>query len=240
MIIKNISPYPKILKDLGNKHLMPGEEYDLSNFGQKERDNCYELQESFRKGELICIGMGQQESIEASARLRIARARVLQDNPQQPLIEVQRGRRVSSNIIPSKLNEVSGSLNDGEEQQKSPVLGNFHNKNMPRRPVVKTFDKPLGAIEKDQHGAVIVRPSSSSSKVEVSPVDLIGLSKPSTSSITPDRIREIWSLKCISFRTNGQKCKRWAAKNSQYCINHMPAEEKERRKKEKRQQFFGD
>lgn len=238
MIVKNICPYPKVLKDLGNKHLMPGEECDLSSFTQKERDNCVELQEGFRKGELICIGMNPKEPLDHNARLRIARARILQNGPPQPLMEVPKAQRISSREI-SKLDLVTNpSEKNQEDLEELPERPKFTDR-ASKRPVPSIFDQPTGIMERDQWGRMVVRPlpvSKPTPKSEPQP-EFTPDKRP---TITPDRIREIMAQKCISYRTDGKKCKRWAVNGSEYCITHMPAEEREKYKQQKKQQFFKD
>jgi hypothetical protein len=233
VIIKNISPYPKTLKGLG-KQLMPGDECDLSGFPQKARDDCEELQEGFRKGELICIGMGHQD---VDAKMRTARARAMQNGPPQPLIEVQRGQRIPPSRI-SKLDEVRNPT-ARDENHEEPLISrpSLGVKPPSRRPIPKMFDKPTGAMERDEHGAMTIRPLP---KKEVLPTlrpEPIEKKK-SSPTITPERIREIMAQTCISFRTNGQKCRRWAVHGYEYCTAHMPKELMEKHKKEKKDQFF--
>ena len=65
---------------------MPGEQADLSQYSQQERDDCAPLQEAFRKGELICIGMGYKGNPEK--RLEEAKERILKTQAHQPLVPV--------------------------------------------------------------------------------------------------------------------------------------------------------
>ena len=235
MIVKNISPYLVKLPGLGNKNLMPGEESDLSSFTQKQKDDCVELQEGFRRGELICVGVGQNQQ-DPDARLRMARARI-QSGQSQPLIEVQRGRRPSA----SRLDEVTNPTLQDEIMEETPAFS--PPKSVPivqRRPVPKLFQEPMGIMEKDKHGNLVVRPVPPPyhRKEVAEPAVVIPKFNEDSPRITPERIKEIWAQKCISYRTNGQKCKRWATKGSEYCEQHMPAEQKEQRKKSKKQDFF--
>jgi hypothetical protein len=240
MIVKNISPYPKTFKGLGNKQLMPGEECDFSSFSQKERDNCEDLQEGFRKGELICIGIGHQDTKNLDGKMRMARARAAQVGALQPLIEVQRGQRISPNRV-SKLDEVRNPTSRDENREEPPISSPFSGVkplSRPVRPTPKIFDKPTGVIERNSSGITTIRPLQTP-QVEVLPtLRPEPVKEKSPPIITPDRVREIWAQRCISFRTNGQKCRRWAARGSTYCTAHMPEEERKRRKQDIKAAFF--
>jgi hypothetical protein len=234
LIVKNISPYPVKLTGLGNKTLMPGEESDLSSFTQHQKDNCVELQEGFRRGELICIGIGRQNQQEPDAHLRIARARI-QENQPQPLIEVPRGRRIPNSLLdqvtnPTIQDETTEETSAFPPPKPPPIVN--------RRPVPKIFQEPTGIMENDRRGNLVVRPVPPPKPREEAAEPSKVVPKTDSPKITPERIKEIWAQRCISFRTNGQKCRRWATKESEYCEQHMPAEEKERRKKSKKQDFF--
>jgi len=221
---------------LGNKNLLPGEECDLSSFTQKEKDDCVELQDGFRCGELICIGIGHQDRQDVDTHLRMARARI-RNGQSQPLIEVQRGRRPSASLLdevvnPTMRNEIVEETPTFSSPKPPPIVQ--------RRPSPRLFQEPTGIMEVDSQGCVVMRPVTPLKPKEEKVKPVVAVSNPKADSprVTPERIKEIWAQKCISYRTNGQKCKRWATTNSEYCEHHMPAEEKERRKKLKKQDFF--
>jgi len=87
MIVKNISITIQEFPGLGGLRLMPGEQQDISNFSQRERDNSYELQEAFRKGDLICIGVGKSDRPDIDPKMRVARARFMEKIEEQPLLD---------------------------------------------------------------------------------------------------------------------------------------------------------
>lgn len=224
MIIKNISPYPKRLDDLG-KYLMPGEQCDLSEFTQKQRDDCVVLQEAFRKGEFICVGVGHQNNPDA--RLRAARARILANGPAQPLLPILGEEKDPRLEAPTH--------NRAEHITEEKTLYRQSHDERPKAPT--TVERITGAITKDALGVISVIPTSVPKKEPESVRPAIELEFP---TVTPERIREIMAQKCISFRTNGKKCKRWAVKGYEYCINHMPKKLLEQYKAQKKQQFFRD
>ena len=223
MIVKNICPFPKHLRSLGDKYLMPGEECDLSNFTQKERDSCVELQESFRKGEFICIGMGQQGR---QARLEAARTRALNSGPAQPLIPVVSGARVT----------------DGDEEEVQILDKPEDNRDDPRyyrspniQEVEPVTRAPTSIIEVNKQGMISVQPlptPRSEPKSEPEPLQI------ETPTITSERIQEIMAQRCISFRSNGKKCKRWSVKGYEYCISHLPKKLSKEYKEKKKKDFF--
>lgn len=73
--------------ELNNLQLMPGEQQDISQFSQKERDNCFALQDAFRKAEVICIGIGQHDRPDVDAKMRLARARYMQKAEDEPILD---------------------------------------------------------------------------------------------------------------------------------------------------------
>lgn len=224
MIIKNISPYPKRLDDLG-KYLMPGEQCDLGEFTTKQLEECFSLQEAFRKGELLNIGVSGP--VNPDARLRAARSRILANGPAQPLIPVLGEEK------DPRFESPTHNRADHVEPEETHYR-QFHDER-PEHPT--TVGRPTGIISKDALGIVSVTPVFTP-PVEPEPVrPAIELEFP---TITPERIREIMSQRCISFRTNGKKCKRWAVKGYEYCINHMPKKLREEYKSQKKQQFFHD
>ncbi len=218
MIVKNISPYPRPLTGLGDAFLMPGEQADLSQYSQQERDDCVPLQEAFRKGELICIGMGYKGNPEK--RLEEAKERILKTQAHQPLVPV---------LAEDQLFEF-----DPASPSKAEHLEPIYDSKRPEPP--KIVDEFRGFITKDERGVVAIhsfpeRPQRS----EPEPTQIV---LPEQPTITPERIREIMSQRCISFRTNSKKCKRWAVKGYEYCVNHMPKKMLEEYKAKKKQQFF--
>lgn len=221
MIIKNIAPYLKQLPSLG-KQLMPGEECDLSEFTQKQRDNCVELQEGFRKGEFVCIGIGQRDR-NPQARLREAKARLLHQG-EQPLIEVERGRR------PAEPEPQRADISEVTPVYETP-------RPRPTSSTKPTMKIPEGIMEQNEQGGISYRPLSRSTPELESEPEPANVESP---TITPDRIRQIMSQRCISFKSNGRKCRAWAVRGYEYCITHMPEELKREYKKQKKQQFFGE
>jgi hypothetical protein len=221
MIIKNISPYPKRINDLG-KYLMPGEQCDLSEFTQKQRDDSHALQEAFRKGEFICIGMGTQSP---DARLRAARARILANGPAQPLLPVL-------GEDPDPRFEAPTHNRAEHVEMKETHYRQLHDER-PQHPT--TINRPTGMITKDALGIVSVTPVFTPPKEPESTRPAIEIEFP---TITPERIREIQSQRCISFRTNGKKCKRWTIKGYEYCASHLPKKLLKEYKEKKKKNFF--
>lgn len=219
MIIKNISPYPRQLTGLGDSFLMPGEQVDLSQYSQQDRDDCVPLQEAFRKGELICIGVGRQGAPEQ--RLEQARERILSRGADQPLVPVFGNDR--------RLFEFDATGANPDERLE-PV---YQSERPEPVPVIERVD---GIVTRDEQGVVAVHPfPEMTRRTEPEPIEVI---LPEQPTITPERIREIMSQRCISFRTNGQKCKRWAIRGYEYCVNHLPKDLMKEYKEKKKQHFF--
>lgn len=197
---------------------MPGEQADLGGYSQQERDDCVSLQEAFRKGELICIGMGVGNR---GKRLENARHRVLN---QQPLVPVF-----------SDESESSFSPNPVEYETLEPEMEDFHPQNIRSNPV-EIVDKFEGMMTMDESGVMAIHnlpdPFKRAAPEPANPV------LPEQPTITPERIREIMNQRCISFRNNGKKCKRWSVTGYEYCIDHMPEKMREEYKAKKKQNFF--
>jgi hypothetical protein len=225
MIIKNICPYPKQLKTLGNLYLMPGEQADISKFTQEERNSCIELQEGFRKGEFICVGVGQNEGHDVSARLRLARSRVLEKGAKQPLVVAEARDRLEHGE--------AKSLSRSEHLEKVPPKYKYRDEQ--KRPETRT-GSPTGMVGHDR-GVTFVTPLDAPRPQRPQPPP----AQPSprqTPIITPERAQEILSRICISTRNNGKKCRRSAVTGYEYCMNHMPKEILEEYKRRKKDAFF--
>lgn len=87
MIVKNISATIQSFSELDGLQLLPGAQQDISSFSQKQRDNCFDLQDAFRKGELICIGVGVHDRPDVDPKMRVARARFMEKLENDPLID---------------------------------------------------------------------------------------------------------------------------------------------------------
>lgn len=226
MIVKNICPYPKQLKSLGNLYLMPGEQHDISTFSQKERDGCIELQECFRKGELICVGVGKEDRGEIDSKLRIARSRVLEKGARQPLMPIESFYVVEPvEAMPSHnkgdyIDQQKPQYRYGEERQETQIV-----------------DKPQGII-KQYRGVTYIEPIIASKITPSVPLSSSLSSSIENPTITPERMRQIQSQTCISFCNNGKKCKRRALTGYEYCVTHLPKEQMAQYKAKRKEMFF--
>lgn len=205
MIIKNISPVIKAFPELNNLQLMPGEQQDISQFSQKERDNCFVLQDAFRKAEVICIGIGQHDRPDVDVKMRLARARYMQKAEDEPVldrewedeevyIEERTGVKIIQNPAPATITQNVHGVTE-----------------------VHYFEPPVKSHTPE--------PSSSTFPTE-------------HPTLTPERVREILSKKCIGTKTNGRACKRWACKGFEYCVIHMPEDLRKKYKQMKKEEFF--
>ena len=236
MIIKNISPHPKSLVNL-NKFLMPGDECDIGEFTQKQRDDCVELQEGFRKGELVCIGFGHRANYNPRVRLQAAKERIQKGGATQPLVPVMGGDRTIFNVSEEMNQTRAVSPDKAQYIERKPAT--YRNSEIKRPDPPQMTEGPIGIIEKDERGIFTVKPLPTKQQLEPK-LELNPTSSVKSPTITSDRIREIMAQRCISFCTNGSKCKRWTVTGYEYCIQHMPKKLLEDYKNKKKQQFFKD
>ena len=201
---------------------MPGEQVDLGGYSRKEQEGCIPLQEALRKGEFICIGLGIGHR---EKRLEDAKRRILRSQAQQPLVPVF-SEESEPDFDPA-------SVSRAETIQ--PVIERFHYHETRPNPV-ETVDKFEGMITMDESGIMAIHnfpaPFQRAKPDPTKPV------LPEQPTITPERIREIMSQRCISFRTNGKKCKRWAVLGYEHCVDHMPKKTRQEYKAKKKQGFF--
>jgi len=202
---------------------MPGEQHDISTFSQKERDGCIELQESFRKGELICVGIGKEDRGEIDSKLRIARARVLEKGARQPLMPVESFYEVEpAEALPSH------SKGEYIEQEK-PQYRYGEERRAPQ-----IVEKPQGIV-KQHRGITYIEPIGGAKLAPPPPSLPPPIENP---TITPERMRQIMAQTCISVCNNGKKCKRRAMIGYEHCATHLPKERMAEYKAKKKEMFF--
>jgi len=202
---------------------MPGEQHDISTFSQKERDSCVELQESFRKGELICVGIGKEDHGAVDSKLRVARARVLEKCARQPLMPIESfyegepAETLSSHNKAEYIGSGKPQYRYGEERREPQIV-----------------DKPQGIV-KQHRGITYIEPIGGAKTVSPPSLPPSPIENP---TITPERIRQIMSQTCISVCNNGKKCKRRAMIGYEHCATHLPKEQMAAYKAKKKEMFF--
>ena len=231
MIIKNIAPYPKEVKAL-KISLLPGQESDISQFSPKERQDCFELQEAFRKGEFICIGVGQHDRESPSVEARAQRAFSQGTHGRQPLAAYK------TSGPPGPLKREFDDLSEPRPVSREVPVEQALRYHRDKRGV-KCIDKMSGIIERDARGITSIRsvepiptlPKATKPPVEEPPVPLPTISR--------ERARElIMSSRCVGICSNGRQCKRRPVTGYEYCVLHMPKELQEEYKRQKQQAFL--
>lgn len=240
MIIKNISPYPKAIGGLNIK-LMPGQEVDISKFEQKQRDECFDLQEGFRKGELVCIGIGRQDKGNLTHEQRAQRAFANGSRPNQNTIRVERTFKMDVMDEWEQPHAAAAAEQPLTTEYKSTTRYG-HNK----RPKVEEIEQIDGIVEISPQGGAVVRsfdkgpppPPMAGKRKEHIPVELRPIEH---KEISKERARELLrASQCISFCKNGRRCRSRPVTGYEYCFRHMPEDVEKEYKEKKKQAFFKD
>lgn len=227
MIIKNIAPYSKEIKSI-KLYLMPGQEADISEYSAKQRQDCFELQEAFRKGEFICVGVGRNDRAAPSTEARAKSAFSQGAHGAQPYI------KITPEYIPSL--EGSETIHRRYEASDEDKVASTVKYGRRERKETQQATRPDGILERDPHGVVGIRPieripTLPKNREEPKPVEL--------PTITRERAREIITAsQCIGIGSSGHRCKRRPVTGYEYCIMHMPKNVREEYRNKKTRSFF--
>lgn len=236
MIVKNISPIPITLSGLG-RSLMPGEQADLSEYDQKKRDECFELQDAFRKGDMICVGVGVHDRTPPDAQTKVYRA--YKHSPNDPQVEIQAVFKPSL--------DGSEVIHRRYEPEK-PEIERVYKYDHQDRPIQHEFEpSSRDIVTVDQHGITTLDPVAfviPDSTIVPQPYQPNTLPDPKSveiPSITPEQAQEAMKSRyCIGTRTNGKKCSKRPIIGYDYCSTHMPEDIKQEYYNKKKGEFFKD
>lgn len=209
---------------------MPGDQEDLSRFSQKERDDCSELQEAFKRGDLICVGISPH--VSSTGRLRAAKARLLQTGAKQPLTPVNATMDLEdeerdlefSDRTKSKLDEVQPTkpmYKYGREKSGAEVV------EAPTTSIVSQSNTGIVSISAIPGRDKKKKPGRKKTAIEKQTV-----------TITPERAKEIINSVCRGVTDKNKACQNPPVAGYPYCVHHMPPDMLKEYRQKKEQRFF--
>jgi hypothetical protein len=255
MIIKNVSPHIHDFTSL-NIRLMPGDQVDISHIDYQRQKNCFELQEAFKRGDLVCLGVTQVGSVGS---LDSAKNRILREGAQQKLLTIEatdpalrhrtdntEEERYRKEIFPTRISvEEEIAAENGEQQVKvdnappKEEEKNFNYKYRDSKPDVKVVENPTDKfVFQDRNGNVYMKPFPKPKVKKPSHEEEEVIRE--KVSITKEKAREILAKRCCGITSSNRQCGKLVLPGYEYCAWHLPPDLQKEYNEKKKQQFFKD